>query len=221
MIKVKANLFKAASVCMSTEETCYYLNGVYIEPCTAGGVTLTATNGHRLVCIHDKDGTCDKPAIVGLPKGALTSRNPDGEVIVDNDGLFKHGTFISLKSVIVDGNYPDYRHVVRLTEKAGLGHASAPAIKGRYLADFGRIASILQEQPDDQMSVRIVTGPTENDPALVSFPSSSNAFGIIMPMRASAPPAKYDWFIAGVKETKAAKKREPKTVEKTKEKKAA
>lgn len=210
MIKVKASYFKAASVCMSTEETRYYLNGVYIEPCAAGGVTLTATDGHRLVCIHDKDGTCDKPTIVGLPKGALKVRNPEGDVTVGEDGLFRHGTFISLNTVIVDGTYPDYRHVVCLTEKSGLGHAAAPAIKGRYLADFARIASILAEQRDDQMAVRIITGPAESEPALISFPSSAHAFGIIMPMRASPPPAKYQWFIAGPKKVKEAKKPEPK-----------
>lgn len=210
MIKVKASYFKAASLCMSNEETRYYLNGVYIEPCAVGGVTLTATDGHRLVCIHDKDGTCDKPAIVGLPKGALKSRCPDGEINVGEDGLFRHGTFISLKSVLVDGAYPDYRHVVLLTQKGGLGHKAAPAIKGRYLSDFAKIASILQGQPDDQMPVRIMTGPTDADPALVLFSATPEAFGIIMPMRAKSPPEKFAWFIAGPKKVKTTKKPEPK-----------
>ena len=36
----------------STEQTRYYLCGVFIEPADEG-VTMTATDGHRLVTCHD------------------------------------------------------------------------------------------------------------------------------------------------------------------------
>lgn len=210
MIKVNANYFKAASLCMSREDTRYYLNGVYIEPCAAGGATLTATDGHRIVCIHDKDGICDKPAIVGLPNGALKKKMPEGEVIIQDDGLFRHGTFISMNSVIVDGSYPDYRRVVLLSQKNGLGHKGSPGFQGRYIGDFGKVGELLCQS----QSIRIMPGPTESDPALVLFPSAKNAFGIIMPMRVTPAPEKFDWFIAGPAKPKKAKKAEPKEANK-------
>src|SRR5256885_2092412 len=63
MIKVNARLFAAAWVCISTEESRYYLNGVRIEP-LAEGCVMVATDGHRLIAIRDPSGTCDKADIV-------------------------------------------------------------------------------------------------------------------------------------------------------------
>lgn len=198
MIKVNARYFKAASVCMSHEEVRYYLNGVYVQPCAAGGATLTATDGHRLICIHDAAGVCDKPAIVGLPKGALAARWLQGEVTVGEDGLFRHETFVSLKPVVVDGTYPDYRTVVALAEAEGFRPGALPAFNPAYIGDFAKIASLLGVNRDAAPEpIRMVPGKTESDPALVVFPNFSQAFGIVMPIRARDNPPKYSWFIAG------------------------
>lgn len=67
MLRFSVELYKAAMLAASTEETRYYLNGVFVEPCVYGGVTLTATDGHVLVCIRDLDGSADESAIVIHP----------------------------------------------------------------------------------------------------------------------------------------------------------
>ena len=63
-IDVNAMLFKAARECQSSEETRYYLGGVYVQPHPERGALLVATDGHRLIAIHDETGICEKPAIV-------------------------------------------------------------------------------------------------------------------------------------------------------------
>jgi hypothetical protein len=210
MIKVSANYFKAASLCVSKEETRYYLNGVFVEPCAAGGVTLTATDGHRLISIYDQDGDCTESAIVGLPKGALLKALPTGEVIVSDDGIFRHDTFISMKPVIIDGMFPDWRRVVVGTFGT---RPTFPAINSFYMSDFGKIAGLVSGNLDNRMT-RLIGGATDADPAWVSFPNCPNAFGIIMPMRGDAPQKKYPWFIAGPAQPKKVKKTEPKAEEK-------
>jgi hypothetical protein len=210
MIKVSANYFKAASLCVSKEETRYYLNGVFVEPCAAGGVTLTATDGHRLISIYDQSGTCTESAIVGLPKGALLKALPGGEVIVSDDGIFRHDTFISMKSVVIDGSYPDWR---RACVGAFGSRPTFPAINSYYLSDFGKIAGIISGNLDSRM-IRLIGGETDADAAWVAFPNSPNVFGIIMPMRGDAPPKKYPWFIAGVAQPKKSKKADPQPEEK-------
>jgi DNA polymerase III sliding clamp (beta) subunit (PCNA family) len=72
MIRVNASLFRIAFKCTSTEASRYYLNGVFIEKHpTLQGVTMTATDGHKLISIYDESGTADAPAIVQLTKKAL------------------------------------------------------------------------------------------------------------------------------------------------------
>ena len=50
-ITVNARALKAAAMCASNEETRFYLKGVFVET-TPAGVTLTATDGHRLVAMN-------------------------------------------------------------------------------------------------------------------------------------------------------------------------
>lgn len=70
-IRVDANLLRLAHMAISKEETRYYLNGVHIEPHPVRGAILVATDGHRMVVIHDADAECDEDVIVKLPGYAL------------------------------------------------------------------------------------------------------------------------------------------------------
>ncbi|WP_035670082.1 hypothetical protein [Bradyrhizobium liaoningense] len=164
MIRFNANLFRLAFSCASNEETRYYLKGVYVEPHAQGGVTLTATDGHRLICIRDENGQADESAIINLGdalKQCKPKRNERRDVViytgsndahvmlttVDHEGVStsgkKTGAEILTDSPIamaygvkVDGSYPDYRRVVpqEFTDKG------APGFAGQYIAAFGDIA---------------------------------------------------------------------------------
>jgi len=61
---VSADLLARAFLVASTEETRYYLKGVHVAPCSKGGVTLVATDGHGLLAFRDPLGFANFGAIV-------------------------------------------------------------------------------------------------------------------------------------------------------------
>ena len=130
-IVVKADLFRLAHTAASTELTRYYINGVYIEPAPTGGALLVATNGHRMIVIHDPEGLCTKSAIVKLPRFALaqcktpkmftTKRrlvinleqdSATVEEVTPPNALDVIQALLTAHKVIIDGTFPDWRRVV-------------------------------------------------------------------------------------------------------------
>lgn len=64
---LNADLFWRASACLSTEETRYYLTGVYVEPePKAGGAVMVSTDGHKMIVIRDAAAFVEGDAIVAL-----------------------------------------------------------------------------------------------------------------------------------------------------------
>ena len=61
---VSADLLARAFLVVSTEESRFYLRGVYVAPCGQGGVTLVATDGHSLLAFRDPLGFANFGAIV-------------------------------------------------------------------------------------------------------------------------------------------------------------
>ena len=120
---VLRRLFDKSKFAISTEETRYYLNGVYMHVSDAeGGKVLrcVATDGHRLARI-DAD----------LPKGAedmpgvIVPRKTVGELrkLLDDDDMqiavsvsetkVRFATpDITLTSKVIDGTFPDYTRVI-------------------------------------------------------------------------------------------------------------
>lgn len=121
--KVLRRLFDKAKFAISTEETRYYLNGVYMHVADVEGARVlrcVATDGHRLARI-------DAP----LPEGAeampgvIVPRKTVGELrkLLDEDDMeisvsvsetkIRFATpFISLTSKVIDGTFPDYSRVI-------------------------------------------------------------------------------------------------------------
>lgn len=188
MINVSALLFRAAAECQSTEETRYYLNGVYIQPHPNGGALLVATDGHRLFVAHDVGGTCDKAAIVAIDKAVFTKKtlqfenNEAPRISVNDDGIASVGTYRSVKSAVIDGVFPDYRAALKPILAMAKKKQFAPASFNQiYLAAFGKIGSMLLE--GYKGTSICVSSFTASDPALVRFNGINHAFGVLMPMR--------------------------------------
>ena len=116
-------LFDKAKFAISTEETRYYLNGVYLHVSTGeGGPVLrcVATDGHRLARI-------DAPlpeAAAGMP-GVIVPRKTVGELrkLLDDDSAeiavsvsetkIRFATpAVTLTSKVIDGTFPDYTRVI-------------------------------------------------------------------------------------------------------------
>ena len=72
MITVDPKAIHIASVYTAVKDVRFYLRGIYFQP-DKTGITLTATDGHQLIQVHDKNGTCDKPVILELTKPAISA----------------------------------------------------------------------------------------------------------------------------------------------------
>ena len=222
MIRVNANLFRIANLSVSTEETRYYLNGVFVEKHASGkGATLTTTDGHRLLSIYDETGICDKPAIVKLSDAALKcckphKSDPEGStryIVVDQASetatidvrvgydCLKHQTVAVSERCIVDGTFPDYRRVVTQCVNPCDGKEMVPSFDQAYVASFCDIALELWVHAGNKRARSgagsvVITGATRGEAALVSFPHNPIAFGLLMPMRTPAgfKPVLPAWF---------------------------
>ncbi len=95
---------------ISTEETRYYLNGVFLKG-EGGRLTAVATDGHRLArhvmeATEVFDGIIIPRKTIGLlPKGAVTLAVSDSKVEITS------GDFV-LISKLIDGAFPDYERVI-------------------------------------------------------------------------------------------------------------
>lgn len=63
--RVNPKYFAAINLFAAENDVRYYLCGVYIEPHPEKGAVIVATNGHIIGIIHDPEGFCAKPIIVG------------------------------------------------------------------------------------------------------------------------------------------------------------
>jgi len=190
LANVDANMFRAAYVCASREETRYYLNGVYIEPHKNGGALLIAADGHRMIVIHDESAFCSEPCIVGLSKAGLDACRPVKDVkpdvkvprlVVSEDGsAYVEGQWRSPGKVTIDGTFPDWRRVVPFEAKWSGAVAS---FNPKLIAGFGEIKSILRQEKNPGAITILTSG--EGDPALIDLGDFRTAFGILMPMRSS------------------------------------
>lgn len=183
LAEVDANLFRAAHICVSTEEVRYYINGVYIQKHPSGGVLLIATDGHRMMVIHDESGSVQKPIIVKLDGNMLKACAPTKKIIAPRLTILKDGCASlpasrTSATAIIDGDYPDWRRCTPV-QKWEMAPAS---FNGRYLGDFGKISSMLSGQGPG--AIRMLTGSKDFGLAIILFPYTGNAFGILMPMRA-------------------------------------
>ncbi len=120
---VLRRLFDKSKFAISTEETRYYLNGVYMHVSDAeGGKVLrcVATDGHRLARIDAElpAGADNLPGVIVPRKtvGELRKllENDDTEVAVSvSETKVRFATpDITLTSKVIDGTFPDYTRVI-------------------------------------------------------------------------------------------------------------
>ncbi len=116
-------LFDKSKFAISTEETRYYLNGVYMHVATGeGGQVLrcVATDGHRLARIDAElpDGAETMPGVIVPRKtvGELRKLLDDDDIQIAvsvSETKVRFATpDITLTSKVIDGTFPDYSRVI-------------------------------------------------------------------------------------------------------------
>jgi len=108
---------------ISTEETRYYLNGIYLHASDDGGkpvLKAAATDGHRLarVTVAQPEGAAQMPGVI-VPRKCVAELRKlldevDAQVGVSLSATkirFDLGTAV-LTSKLIDGTFPDYNRVI-------------------------------------------------------------------------------------------------------------
>jgi DNA polymerase-3 subunit beta len=120
---VLRRLFDKSKFAISTEETRYYLNGVYMHVSDSDGkqvLRCVATDGHRLARIDADlpDGASGMPGVIVPRKtvGELRKLLDDDEaeiaVSVSETKVRFATPGITLTSKVIDGTFPDYTRVI-------------------------------------------------------------------------------------------------------------
>ena len=114
------DLIDATRFAISTEETRYYLNGIYIHQAESGELCAVATDGHRLAMTRQAlpSGAVQMPSII-LPRKAVSELRKllddfDGDVLIglsETRAEFRFGV-VRLTSKLIDGTFPDYTRVI-------------------------------------------------------------------------------------------------------------
>ncbi len=118
-----ADLIGRTSFAASTEESRFYLNGIYLHETVAKEAHVlraVATDGHRLACAETAlpDGASGMPGII-IPRKAiaelsklLTDDEAEIEIALSTYKIrFVVGDLI-LTSLLIEGTYPDYERVI-------------------------------------------------------------------------------------------------------------
>lgn len=120
---VLRRLFDKSKFAISTEETRYYLNGVFMHVADADGgkvLRCVATDGHRLARIDADlpDGASEMPGVIVPRKtvGELRKLLDDDEMAIAvsvSETKIRFATpDITLTSKVIDGTFPDYSRVI-------------------------------------------------------------------------------------------------------------
>ena len=108
---------------ISTEETRYYLNGIYLHAAENNGVQVlraVATDGHRLASVEIPlpEGAAGMPGVI-VPRKAILEirrliegRDDDIEIALSETKIrFSFGSVV-LTTKLIDGTFPDYQRVI-------------------------------------------------------------------------------------------------------------
>ncbi len=158
---------------ISTEETRYYLNGIYMHA-HDGALRTVATDGHRLALSEMAlpAGAEDLPGVIIPRKTVAEIRRlidgSDGDIslsVSDAKIRFHYGDAV-LTSKLIDGTFPDYDRVIPKTNEKQL------VLDNKVFADaVDRVATISAEK---SRSIKL-TLSQDNLALVVDNPESGNA----------------------------------------------
>ena len=183
-IAVPAAMLRAALICASTEETRYYLRGIYVD---SKGFLVT-TDGHRAfvgrIDLADAAPFDGWTIPMDAAKRALIGYKPTMiEISPTRCG--------DIACTPVDGVYPDWRRSVP-TELSGVVAQYNPA----YLADMGKIGELLTGKRKNGGGLSAHVHHNGEAAAGITFPGCEDAFAVLMPIRSAHAGTPDSWATA-------------------------
>jgi len=191
-MKAEINIatLKAVNLAASTEETRYYLKGVYVEV-TEKTVTYTATNGHIL--LSRREDSQEPNTLTGawiIPSDFIKAAKPNKYTDIatmttvpgpnDSKMLAFTGTITGMAAPI-DGSFPDYRRILP---------AATSGTPGQYDGNYSAVMAKFAKALDLGYFHLHHNG---NEAAPVTFNSHQGVYGIIMPLRVNDSTATPAW----------------------------
>lgn len=153
------DLIEHTSFAVSTDETRYYLNGIYLHEAVSKEdkiLRAVATDGHRLACAESAlpEGAAGMPGVI-VPRKAIGELSKllseeSGEVKVALSSYkiqFVFGALV-LTSLLIEGTYPDYERVIPL-ENDKILEVEAAAL----MAAVDRVAVVSEKSRAVRLSV--------------------------------------------------------------------
>ena len=184
---ISLRALQAVACAASTEETRYYLNGVYLKA-APGAVEYVAIDGHILLATR----TANEDTLAGewiipsavcaqfkLAKGRFVAADSDLATLEHlgerNLKLTYSGQSLAFEAI--DGTFPDWRSIV--PRKCD---GKTAQFDVNLLARFPKAAKIMGD------SGKLTLAHNGNGPALVRWDGeAANMFGVIMPFCGSTP----------------------------------
>jgi DNA polymerase-3 subunit beta len=120
---VLRGLIDRTKFAISTEETRYYLNGIYLHAAESDGVKVlraVATDGHRLARVEEPlpDGAGAMPGVI-VPRKTVNELRKlidemtgNVEVALSDTRIQFHAGTVKLTSKLIDGTFPEYERVI-------------------------------------------------------------------------------------------------------------
>jgi DNA polymerase-3 subunit beta len=137
---------------ISTEETRYYLNGIYLHVADSDGTQVlraVATDGHRLARVEEPlpEGATAMPGVI-IPRKTvnelrklLDEISGDVDIALSDTRIQFHVGQVMLTSKLIDGTFPEYERVIPR------GNDKVLRVGKKDFADaVGRVAAISNER---------------------------------------------------------------------------
>ncbi|MET0528434.1 MAG: DNA polymerase III subunit beta [Microvirga sp.] len=145
-------LIEKTQFAISTEETRYYLNGIYLHTIDSGGslvIRAVATDGHRLARVElpAPNGSEGMPGVI-IPRKAVAEivklvEDGSENITIELSSAKVRLTFdgVVLTSKLIDGTFPDYQRVI----PAG-NDKSLVVERGDFAKAVDRVSTISSER---------------------------------------------------------------------------
>jgi hypothetical protein len=227
-----ADLYGRVAVAVSTDPLRCYLGGVYVEPHHETGVIMTATDGSRLISIHDPDATLSGPAVIvrvdkAILKACITGKRdqtPRRLVARIANGRGTASVMVSdaANAALLAALTSDVPEIERVATQCGqlaidgtfpdwrrvmpqgalIQQSGAHAINARHLAS---VAEALSDSGD---AIAVIAGYAGKDGPAVIIPASreirDRAIGLVMPVAMKHIPEPASFWTAPQATTQAA-----------------
>ena len=122
-IKLNALAVKMVIPFMATNDIRYYLNGVSVRSSPSNGAVIAATDGHKVLAVHDENVKCSEKCdlIIKINKDAVKFLKPDHHIIIDGQTLSITDrncqvVYIQPGDCLIDGKFPRYEGLLNLAE---------------------------------------------------------------------------------------------------------